>query len=125
MRNFSALIAATSVALSSAMAAHAQESPLPKASDVTSKYGEVEGWTVYKNETRGDCLVVRLDGPNAVQMGVTANQDVGYLGVFTKADIGLKNGNQSQIFVSIAGNLYSGVVTSTGDTRTDILAATS
>ncbi|TIT18260.1 MAG: hypothetical protein E5W70_29820 [Mesorhizobium sp.] len=115
MRNFMTLIAATSVTLSSALAAYAQsQNPLPKASDVLVRYGDdIEGWTVYANKTRGDCLIVRQDGPSAVQMGVTANQEVGYLGVFTKINIGLQNGNQSQIFVSMAGHLYSGVATST------------
>lgn len=112
MRNVITLIAATSVAVLSAMGAYA-DSPLPKASDVLVRYGEVEGWTVYQNQTRGDCVIVRDDGPNAVQMGVTANQEVGYLGVFTKVDIGLKSGAQSQIFVSLGGNLYEGVVTDT------------
>ena len=113
MRNFRTLIAATSVAFSSAMAAYA-ESPLPKASDVLVRYGDdIEGWTVYANQTRGDCLIVRQDGPSAVQMGVTANQEVGYLGVFTKEDIGLQNGNTSDIFVSIDGQLFKGVATST------------
>ena len=109
------LVAATSVALSSATAAYAQDqNPLPKASDVLVRYGDdIDGWTVYANQTRGDCLIVRQDGPSSVQMGVTANQEVGYLGVFTKVDIGLQNGNQSEIFVSIAGHLYSGVATST------------
>ncbi|MEK1890378.1 MAG: hypothetical protein AAAB35_23015 [Phyllobacterium sp.] len=46
-------------------------------------------------------------------MGVTANQEVGYLGVFTKADIGLKNGNKTDIFVALDRNLYKGVATST------------
>ncbi|TIT51977.1 MAG: hypothetical protein E5W75_06310 [Mesorhizobium sp.] len=115
MRNLMTLITATSVALSSAVAAYAQtQNPLPKASDVLVRYGDdVEGWTVYANQTRGDCLIVRQDGPSAVQMGVTANQEVGYLGVFTKVDIGLKNGNTSEIFVSLDGHLYSGVATST------------
>jgi hypothetical protein len=117
MRNFMTLIVATSVALSSAMASYADKNPLPKDSDVLVRYGEdVEGWTVYANQTRGDCLIVRKYGPDAigaVQMGVTANQEVGYLGVFTKADIGVKRGTKSQIFVSIDGNVYSGVVTST------------
>ena len=115
MRNFMTLIAATSVALSSATAAYAQN-PLPKASDVLVRYGDdIEGWTVYANQTRGDCLIVRsmAQSESAVQMGVTANQEVGYLGVFTKVDIGLQNGTKSQIFVSIDGHLYSGVATST------------
>jgi hypothetical protein len=115
MRNFMTLIAATSLALLSATAAYAQDAnPLPKASDVLVRYGDdIEGWTVYTNQTRGDCLIVRSDGPSSVQMGVTADQQVGYLGVFTKQDIGLKNGNTSDIFVSIDGNLYKGVATST------------
>src|SRR5258705_10500496 len=108
MRNVMTLIAAMSVALLSTVVAHAQsQNPLPKASDVLVRYGEdVEGWTVYANKTRGDCLIVRQDGPSAVQMGVTANQEVGYLGVFTKEDIGLQNGNTSDIFVSIDGQLF-------------------
>ncbi len=115
MRNFITFIAATSVALSFATAGYAQtQNPLPKASDVLVRYGDdVEGWTVYANQTRGDCLIVRQDGPSAVQMGVTANQEVGYLGVFTKVDIGLKSGNTSEIFVSLDGHLYKGVATST------------
>jgi hypothetical protein len=115
MRNFMTLIAATSVALSSAAAAYAQsQNPLPKSTDVLVRYGDdIEGWTVYANQTRGDCLIVRQDGPSAVQMGVTANQEVGYLGVFTKEDIGLQNGNTSDIFVSIDGQLFKGVATST------------
>ncbi|MBB3237333.1 hypothetical protein [Phyllobacterium endophyticum] len=115
MRNSMTLIAVTSVALLSATAAYAQnQNPLPKASDVLVRYGDdIEGWTVYTNQTRGDCLIVRSDGPSSVQMGVTADQEVGYLGVFTKQDIGLRNGTTSDIFVSIDGNLYKGVATST------------
>ncbi|TGS09643.1 hypothetical protein EN852_029990 [Mesorhizobium sp. M2E.F.Ca.ET.209.01.1.1] len=114
MRMSVPLIVGMSVALSFATAAYAQtENPLPKASDVLVRYGDdVEGWTIYANQTRGDCLLVRQDGPSAVQMGVTANQDVGYLGVFTKVDIGLQNGTKSDIFVSLDGHLYKGVATS-------------
>ena len=112
MRNFMTLIAATSVVLLSATAGYAQN-PVPNASDVLVKYGEVEGWTIYANQTRGDCLIVRSFGPSSVQMGVTANQDVGYLGVFTKEDIGLQNGTKSKVFISIDGRHYSGAATST------------
>jgi hypothetical protein len=117
MRNFAMLIAATSVAFSSAVAAYADDNPLPKANDQLVRFGpDIEGWTVYANKTRGDCLIVHDYGENAqgaVQMGVTADQDVGYLGVFTKADIGVQAGAQSGIFVSIGKNVYGGVVTST------------
>jgi len=119
MRNFTTLMAAASVVFSCEMGAYAQQqNPLPVASDVLVRYGDdIEGWTVYANKTRGDCLIVHDYGPDAmgaVQMGVTQNdREVGYLGVFTKADIGIKSGTQSPIFVSIGGKLYGGVVTST------------
>src|SRR6187399_1831276 len=102
-RNLMTLIAATAAAISSATAAYTQDqSPLPLASDVLVRYGDdVEGWTVYANKTRGDCLIVHSFGPGSVQMGVTANQEIGYLGVFTKEDIGLENGAKSEIYVSL------------------------
>ena len=114
MQTFLKFFTATAMALSCAAAAHAQsQNPLPKSTDELVRFGDdIEGWTVYRNKTRGDCLIVRSDGPSAVQMGVTPNQDVGYLGVFTKADIGLKDGAKKDIFVSLGGNLYKGVATS-------------
>lgn len=114
MRNIARFIAASSVALLSATAVHAQSNPLPKATDELVRYGnDIEGWTVYANKTRGDCLIVRQFGEGSVQMGVTADPSVGYLGVFTTADIGLQNGVTSEIFVEIAGRLYEGVATTT------------
>ncbi len=110
MRKFNICITATSIALFLATAAFA-ESPLPKASDDTVEYGKVEGWKIFANNTRRDCFISRMDGPGAVQMGVTSDQEVGYLGVFTKEDIGIKNSSKSEIFVSIDGNLYVGVAT--------------
>lgn len=105
------LVATTSLILSSTIAATA-DNPLPKSTDNLVKYGEVEGWTVYDNETRNHCLIVSSDENGAVQMGVTQdNDEVGYLGVFSKKDIGVKDNAQSEIFVSIDGNLYSGVST--------------
>ncbi|KQY10491.1 hypothetical protein ASE23_28640 [Rhizobium sp. Root73] len=112
MKTFLTFIAATALALSSAMTAYAQ-TPVPTANDALVKYGEVEGWTVYANQTRGDCLIVRDFGLGSVQMGVTVNEEVGYLGVFTKADLGLQNAAKSEVFVSIDGHLYAGIATAT------------
>jgi len=113
MKNLMILILASSAMLSSTTAARA-ETPVPKASDKLVRYGDVGDWTVYANQTRGDCLIVREFGQSSVQMGVTAaDKEVGYLGVFTKEDIGLKNGTKSEVFVKIGGNTYGGVATST------------
>jgi len=112
MRRFNALlIAASAITTMSSSTTYAQN-PLPVASDKLVKYGEAEGWTVYSNETRGHCLIVSSDDNGAVQMGVTAdNEDLGYLGVFSTKDIGIADGQNSEIFVSIDGNIYQGVAT--------------
>ena len=115
MRNLVRLIAATSVAVSCATAVCAQQqNPLPLATDNLVRFGpDIEGWTVYANKTRGDCLIVSSFGPGSVQMGVEpADHAIGYLGVFTTLDIGIQNGAK-EIFVEIGGNLYAGVVTTT------------
>lgn len=111
MKIFNAVVIAVGAALAAAPVS-AQQDPLPKASDMLVKYGDVEGWTVYANKTRGDCLIVGSFGEGSVQMGVLADQSVGYLGVFTKVDIGIKNG-AGEIFVDIGGKLYEGVATTT------------
>ena len=112
MRNFKICITATSIALLVATAAFAAN-PLPKSTDNTAEYGKAEGWTIYTNNTRRDCFIERVVGPTAVQMGVTSDKDVVYLGVFTKEDIGVKDLSKSEIFVSIDGNLYAGVAIGT------------
>ena len=105
--------AAAAAALSFATTSQAQQNPLPLATDTLVRYGaDIEGWTVYANKTRRDCLIVSSFGPGSVQMGVDADEALGYLGVFTQADIGIKNG-ASEIFVDIGGHLYNGVVTTT------------
>lgn len=110
MQNLTTLMAATSVALFASTAAYA-DNPLPKANEDIAKFGEVEGWEVFSNKTRKNCYVARVFGSGAVQMGVTSDPTIGYLGVFTKEDIGIRNDRESEIFVSIAGVLYEGVAT--------------
>ena len=113
MRIFMSLLVAISAGVLSATTVYAQQNPLPLASDTLVRYGaDVEDWTVYANKTRGDCLIVSSFGPGSVQMGVAADHSVGYLGVFTKLDIGVQNGTE-EIFVDIDGHLYNGVATTT------------
>ena len=115
MVNFKTLVAAASLALAATTAGFAKN-PLPVSTDKLVKFGEVGGWTVYDNKTRGHCLIVSQDENGAVQMGVTsANKHIGYLGVFTKHNIGISHKKKSKIFVSIDGNLYAGVATRVSD----------
>lgn len=102
---------AAAISIASLTSAFAQN-PLPTSGDTLVRYADVEGWTVYKNQTRGDCLIVSDFDTGAVQMGVTNDASyIGYLGIFTKYDIGIEDGKQSPIFISIDGRLYEGVAT--------------
>jgi hypothetical protein len=77
------------------------------------KYGDVEGWNVFVDNENRSCLIERVDdNGNVVQMGLTKDHSIGYVGVFTKADIGIKKGAQEEIYIDIDGALYSS--TSTG-----------
>lgn len=92
----------------SAGAALASDGVLPSSDSVFIKWGETEGWTIYKDETRESCLAERVDDAgNVLQMGLTADHAIGYIGVFTKADIGLSD-DKEKLLVAIDGNIYFG-----------------
>lgn len=75
-------------------------------------YKEVAGWTIYRDQDRGSCLIEGIDSNGTVvQMGLTSDRGVGYMGVFTKEDVGLKSGKQDA-YVSLNGTLYAGQVES-------------
>ncbi|WP_170327276.1 hypothetical protein [Ruegeria arenilitoris] len=90
----------------SATAAFAAGDVIPSENDTFSNWGEESGWTIFVDDTRGSCLIERMDeNENVVQMGLTKDHEMGYLGVFTKNDIGLK-GKKEKIFLSLDGNVY-------------------
>ncbi|MEY8830899.1 hypothetical protein AB9K34_21220 [Sedimentitalea sp. XS_ASV28] len=92
----------------SASAALASDGVLPSSDSVFTKWGETEGWTIYKDETRKSCLAERVDeAGNVLQMGLTAEHTLGYIGVFTQADIGLSEGKE-KLLIAIDGDLYEG-----------------
>lgn len=102
------VIAASSAFCLSAGAALASDGVLPSSDSVFTKWGETEGWTIYQDETRNSCLAERVDDAgNVLQMGLTADHALGYIGVFTKADIGLTGGKE-KLLIAIDGDLYEG-----------------
>jgi hypothetical protein len=81
-------LAAGVVALLAGGAAYADQSVLPKDNAEFVKWGEESGWNIFIDKSRNACLIERVDeNANVVQMGLTADKDFGYLGVFTLADI--------------------------------------
>ena len=76
------------------------------------KYGEVEGWKVFVDEEKKSCLIEAVDSAeNVVQMGLTKDRSVGYLGVFTKAKTNIKKGDKEGVAILLGENVYLGEVT--------------
>lgn len=76
------------------------------------KYGEIEGWKVFIDVENKACLIEAVDSAeNVVQMGLTADHSMGYLGVFTKAETDIKKGDEEGVGILIGENIYFGVAT--------------
>ncbi len=80
--------------------------------DTFLKYGEVEGWKVFIDEDKKSCLIEAVDdSENVVQMGLTEDRGVGYVGVFTKAKTDIKRGEKEAVAILIGDNIYLGEAT--------------
>lgn len=107
MKLHNTIASAAVIALLSAGAAVAKDA-LPKDGDTFTKWGDADGWAIYMDGAKGSCLAERQDANgNILQMGATDDKSLGYIGVFTQADIGLKNG-KGNLTVSIDGKMYEG-----------------
>ena len=83
MKTLNQITVALALVVTTATSAFA-ENPLPSATDELVQYGQVDGWTVYKNNTRRHCFISSVDESGAVQMGVTKDDaSINYLGIFT------------------------------------------
>ncbi|WP_113912309.1 hypothetical protein [Roseovarius dicentrarchi] len=82
----------------------------PGNADFTNE-GTVGPWTVYGDTDRGTCLIEGVD-PNGyiVQMGLTADDRFGYVGIFTDKDFGAVEGQTQPIQIVVNDNAYVGEV---------------
>ena len=106
--SFLTKISAAALAAVTATAVYAADvgDVLPQDNATFTKWAEAEGWTVFVDESRGTCLIERVDAAgNVVQMGLTSCHEFGYLGVFTKADVKPKN---NTVHLSLDGKQYYG-----------------
>lgn len=72
-------------------------------------YGAIEGWNVYVDTEKGSCMIESKDDlDNVVQMGLTEDRDVAYVGVFTKAKTSIQRGYTQEIAILLGENLYLG-----------------
>jgi hypothetical protein len=95
--------------LTTAIALLAGLSATSLAADTFLKYGEVEGWKVFIDADKKSCLIEAVDAQeNVVQMGLTEDRGVGYLGVFTKGETTIKAGDTEAVAILIGDNMYIG-----------------
>jgi hypothetical protein len=85
----------------------ADQDVLPLNSDEIAHYRDVGQWVVHENLTRGSCFISRADpAGHLVQIGLTKDNDYGYLGIFQKG-VELEEGTNA-VAILINGNLYVG-----------------
>lgn len=72
-------------------------------------FQEVEGWNIFKDTEKLSCFIEKGDSEgNVVQMGLTKDRSVGYVGVFTTQETNIKKGETSEVGVLIGDNVYFG-----------------
>lgn len=76
------------------------------------QYSEVDGWVVIIDTEKSTCLIEKSDDlGHVVQMGLTKDRGIGYVGVFTTADTDIKKGDTQAVLISLDGTLYIGEAT--------------
>jgi len=84
----------------------------PAFADKFVGYGAVEGWNVYVDTEKKSCMIETKDDlDNVVQMGLTEERDVAYIGIFTKDKTNIQRGFKKEIAILLGENLYLGEVT--------------
>ena len=85
----------------------ADQDVLPVNTDEIAQYRNVGDWGVHENLTRGSCFISRADDAgHLVQIGLTRDNDYGYIGIFQKG-IELEEGTNA-VAIVVNGNLYVG-----------------
>lgn len=110
MKTFNSLSTAAAVLSLFATSAYSDTAVLP-GDGTFSKYGDAEGWTIFVDVERKSCLIERMDeNANVVQMGLTADHKLGYVGVFSKtADLGGRG--KEDVVIDLDGTLYTSQAT--------------
>ncbi|MBO9397868.1 hypothetical protein J7400_14365 [Shimia sp. R9_2] len=100
---FSRLLAASCVAALAASASYA---------DKFIGYGAIEGWNVHIDTEKKSCLVETKDQlDNVIQMGLTKDRGIGYIGVFTTAETDIKRGDKEAVGILLGDEIYVGEAT--------------
>ncbi|MEM6577742.1 MAG: hypothetical protein AAF678_04565 [Pseudomonadota bacterium] len=67
--------------------AQSAQDVLPLTTDKLEKARTWDKWTITRNLTRGHCIGTKADDSGTLQMGVTADETMGYVGVFVPGEV--------------------------------------
>ncbi|PRY26608.1 hypothetical protein CLV78_101708 [Aliiruegeria haliotis] len=72
--------------------------------------GEVAGWRIFVNEANSSCFMeIVTDEGLVMQMGTGGKVDMGYLGLYTEGETGIRDGETGEIRIGLGGLVYNGV----------------
>lgn len=107
MKLTSSFAAIAAITLAATALQAASDSPIPSSADSFTVYKEMDMWTIYADADTGTCLAERADDAgNVLQMGLTKDRQLGYIGVFTLADVKIKDSREVEVIVD--GKLFLG-----------------
>lgn len=106
MKKFNLICAAVAFAVA-APAFAGDEDVLPMSTDEITMYRNAGDWSVHQNLTRKTCFISR-SGENGglIQMGLTKEEDYGYVGIFSK-NLDVEEGIK-EIAILVNDNVYVG-----------------
>lgn len=106
MFNFRTFLLSTAVAM---MATAASAEVLSPGTDTFAEVAKEGPWTIYADANRRSCLIEGIGAEGTVvQMGLISDKTLGYVGVFTPADVGIKGDTAQDITIEVNGHAYSG-----------------
>ena len=70
-------------------------------------FGQAEGWNVFTKTDDKTCVIETRRDDLIVQMGVFANQEVGYIGVFTHEPDGVNASATGNFIVDFDGEVFA------------------
>lgn len=103
-----AALAATAAISFTAIETKAQtaQEVLPLTTDELEMYRSWNKWQIFSNKTRGHCLGTKSDDSGVLQMGVTADETMGYVGVFVKPEVA--PGDTNAVAVKVGEEIFVG-----------------
>lgn len=101
-----ASLALAFAAFAAPVSAQTPQEVLPLTTDTISQFRTWRNWQVLRNETRGHCLATRSDESGVIQMGLTKDESLGYIGAFVQEEI--PPGESNNIVILIGDEAFIG-----------------